>query len=58
LTIGKEKWAAHRSANSAVLENEEPPEELTSTIAFTGFTKNRDIGRYGLFPPLPVDKQE
>jgi hypothetical protein len=23
------------------------------TIAFTGFKKYRDIGRYGLFPPLP-----
>jgi hypothetical protein len=40
-------------AQVIILENEEPPEELKSAIAFTGFTKNRSIGRYGLFPPLP-----
>jgi len=36
-----------------ILENEEPPQELKESIAFTGFTKNRTIDRYGLFPPLP-----
>jgi hypothetical protein len=41
------------SAQVIVLENEEPPEELKTSIAYTAFTKNRDLGRYGLFPPLP-----
>jgi hypothetical protein len=36
-----------------ILENEEPPAAITKLIAFTGFTKNRTIGRYGLFPALP-----
>jgi hypothetical protein len=36
-----------------ILENEEPPAEIKEQIAFTGFTKNRTVGRYGLFPPLP-----
>jgi hypothetical protein len=38
-------------AQVIVLENEEPPKELMGTIAYTGFTKNRSVGRYGLFPP-------
>lgn len=36
-----------------VLENEDPPEDLKLQIAYTGFTKDRRIGRYGLLPPLP-----
>ena len=44
-------------AQVIILENEEPPEELQSAIAFTGFTKTRTVGRYGLFPPSPPDKQ-
>jgi hypothetical protein len=39
-------------AQVIILENEEPPEELKRDIAFTGFTKNRSVGRYGLYPPL------
>jgi hypothetical protein len=45
------------NAQVIILENEEPPEELKDKISFTGFTKNRTTGRYGLFPPLPVDEQ-
>jgi hypothetical protein len=40
-------------AQVIILENEEPPAAITKQIAFTGFTKNRTIGRYGLFPALP-----
>ena len=40
-----------------VLENEEPPEDLMNSIAYTAFTKNRNAGRYGLFPPLPPIEQ-
>jgi hypothetical protein len=40
-----------------VLENEEPPEDLRNGIAYTAFTKNRNNGRYGLFPPLPPIEQ-
>ena len=40
-----------------ILENEEPPEDLKENIAFTGFIKNRAIGRYALLPTLPVDEQ-
>lgn len=40
-------------AQVIILENEEPPAQITKQIAFTGFTKNRAIGRYGLFPALP-----
>jgi predicted nuclease with TOPRIM domain len=36
-----------------ILENEEPPAAIKGQLAFTGFTKNRTVGRYGLFPPLP-----
>jgi hypothetical protein len=46
------------AAQVIVLENEEPPEELTASIAYTPFTKNRDIGRYGLFPPITSDGQQ
>lgn len=37
-----------------ILENEEPPDALKESIAFTGFSKNRSVGRYGLFLPLPT----
>ncbi len=40
-------------AQVAFLENDGPPQDLKDTIAYTAFTKNRDIGRYGLVPPLP-----
>jgi hypothetical protein len=40
-----------------VLENEEPPEDLRNSIAYTAFTKNRNTGRYGLFPPLLPTEQ-
>jgi len=40
-------------AQVIILENEEPLAQITKQIAFTGFTKNRTIGRYGLFPALP-----
>lgn len=33
-----------------ILENEEPPDDLKGDIAFTAFTKNPSVGRYGLFP--------
>jgi hypothetical protein len=39
-----------------VLENEEPPEDLRNSIAYTAFTKNRNTGRYGLFPPPPTNR--
>lgn len=45
-------------AQVIVLENEEPPEELKAMMSYTGFTKNRTTGRYGLFPPLPVNEQQ
>lgn len=35
-----------------VLENEEPPADLEA-VSLIQFTKNRAVGRYGLFPPLP-----
>jgi len=41
-------------AQVIILENEEPPAAIKEQIAFTGFTKNRTVGRYGLLPPLPV----
>jgi hypothetical protein len=47
-----------KDAQVIILENEEPPEELKTTISFTGFTKNRTVGRYGLFPPIPADQQQ
>ncbi len=34
-------------AQVIILENEEPPATIKEQIAFTGFTKNRTIGRYG-----------
>ncbi len=37
-------------AQVIILEDEEPPDDLKESIAFPGFTKNRSIGRYGLFP--------
>ena len=40
-------------AQVIILENEEPPEDLKDQIAFTGFTKNPAVGRYGLFPTVP-----
>ena len=45
-------------AQVIILENEEPPDDLKDSIAFTGFTKNRSSGRYGLFPPLPLNEHE
>lgn len=39
------------NAQVIILENEDPPESLKSKIAFTGFTKNAALGRYGLLPP-------
>lgn len=46
-------------AQVIILENEEPQAQITEQIAFTGFTKNRNVGRYGLFPPLPsTDSQQ
>lgn len=45
-------------AQVIILENEEPPEDLKGAIAFTAFTKNRTVGRYGLFPPLPDDSEQ
>lgn len=45
-------------AQVIVLENEEPPEDLNKKIAFTGFSKNRTTGRYGLFPPLKEDEAQ
>jgi hypothetical protein len=41
-----------------ILENEEPPEDLKDDIASTIFTKNRDVGRYGLFPASSVDETQ
>jgi hypothetical protein len=35
-----------------VLENTDPPTEMTES-AMTYFTKSRETGRYGFFPPLP-----
>jgi hypothetical protein len=43
-------------AQVIVLENEEPSVELNDNIALTTFTKNRSVGRYGLFPALPIDE--
>jgi hypothetical protein len=37
-----------------ILENEEPPEDLKPSISFTGFSKSRTTGRYGLLQPLPA----
>ena len=59
------KWAFYRtlagsmgSAQVIVLENEEPPAEIKQNISFTGFTKSETVGRYGLFPPLPVVNEQ
>ena len=40
-------------AQVIILENEEPPTKVKEQIAFTGFTKNLTVGRYGLFPGQP-----
>ncbi len=44
-------------AQVIILENVEPPDDLKCSIAFEGFTKSRSTGRYGLFPPLPLNEQ-
>ena len=44
-------------AQVIILENVEPPDDLKESITFEGFTKNRSTGRYGLFPPLPLNEQ-
>jgi hypothetical protein len=46
------------AAQVIILENEEPPEEIKQSISFTGFTKNHTVGRYGLFPPLPLANEK
>jgi hypothetical protein len=45
-------------AQVIILENEEPSEEVKQSISFTGFTKNQTVGRYGLFPPLPLANEQ
>jgi hypothetical protein len=42
-------------AQVIVLENEDPPDNLQNQISFEVFTKNRNAGRYGLFPQLSVE---
>ena len=39
-------------AQVIILENEEPPAQITIQIAFPEFTRNRTMGRYGLFAAL------
>jgi hypothetical protein len=34
-----------------VMENEEPPEAVRERVTYYQFTKNRNMGRYGFFPP-------
>lgn len=36
-----------------VMENEEPPASVRDRVQYVEFTKNRSMGRYGFFPPLP-----
>ncbi|MBN9519245.1 hypothetical protein J0H58_12105 [bacterium] len=36
-----------------VMENEEPPVTVRNRIRCVEFTRNRGVGRYGFFPPLP-----
>lgn len=36
-----------------VMENEEPPASVRDRVRCIEFTRNRSVGRYGFFPPLP-----
>ncbi len=36
-----------------VMENEEPPPAILDRVRCSEFTRNRSMGRYGFFPPLP-----
>lgn len=36
-----------------VMENEEPPATIRDRVQCVEFTRNRGVGRYGFFPPLP-----
>ena len=38
-----------------IIENEDPPEDIHQNINLIKFTKNRHMGRYGLFPYRPSE---
>lgn len=40
----------HSDSQIIIIENEHPSEKLLDRIAFTDFTKNPQLGRYGFFP--------
>lgn len=37
-----------------VFDNQEPDEDLRPLMKYEHFSKNRNVGRYGFFPPLPL----
>ncbi len=38
-----------------IIENEDPPGELPGHVTIYDFTRNPTVGRYGFFPPRPVE---
>ncbi|WP_414548509.1 AAA family ATPase [Anabaena sp. CCY 0017] len=40
----------HSDSQITIIENEHPPDDLKDRITFTNFTRNPNLGRYGLFP--------